>query len=127
MPRPNQVAKNKTVRLGGRNFAKEVLAAEIPVLVDCWAPWCFPCHVIAVAVERIAADYRGRLKVGKLNVDQNSEIASMLDVTSIPSLLVFKGGRLVDRLVGAAPLPRIVEMLRRHVPPDVPGGPSPAA
>lgn len=86
-------------------FAREVLESELPVLVDLWAPWCGPCRMIAPVVEKIARDYAGRLKVAKLNVDENPQTAMRYQVQGIPTLLIFKGGRVADRIVGAAPEP----------------------
>lgn len=86
-------------------FAREVLESDLPVLVDLWAPWCGPCRMIAPVVEKIARDYAGRLKVAKLNVDENPQTAMRYQVQGIPTLLIFKGGRVADRIVGAAPEP----------------------
>lgn len=86
-------------------FAREVLESDLPVLVDLWAPWCGPCRMIAPVVEKIARDYAGRLKVAKLNVDENPHTALRYQVQGIPTLLLFKGGRVADRIVGAVPEP----------------------
>jgi len=80
-------------------------------LVDCWAPWCGPCRMISPLVEQLASKYAGRLKVAKLNVDENPLIASQYAIQSIPTLLLFRDGRLVDRLVGALPRPEIERRL----------------
>jgi len=80
-------------------------------LVDCWAPWCGPCRMISPLVEQLASEYAGRLKVTKLNVDENPLIASQYAIQSIPTLLLFRDGRLVDRLVGALPRPEIERRL----------------
>jgi thioredoxin 1 len=85
------------------NFDTEVLQAEEPVLVDFWAPWCGPCRVIGPAVEELATQYAGKLKVGKLNVDDHPAIAQKYHITGIPALLFFKGGSVVDTVVGAVP------------------------
>jgi len=82
-----------------------VLESDLPVLVDLWAPWCGPCHMIAPVVEKLAVDYAGRLKVAKLNVDENPATANAYHVQGIPTLLIFRDGRVVDRIVGAAPEP----------------------
>jgi thioredoxin 2 len=85
------------------DFAARVLAAPTPVLLDCWADWCGPCHVLAPTVDRLAEDYAGRVLVAKLDVDANPDTAGRFDVRSIPTLLLFHRGRLVDRLVGVQP------------------------
>ncbi|MGQ9463234.1 MAG: thioredoxin [Candidatus Fervidibacter sp.] len=83
------------------NFEEEVLKSEVPVMVDFWAPWCAPCLMIAPIVERLAERYEGQLKVVKLNVDENQEYAIRYRVMSIPTLLFFKDGQAVDRIIGA--------------------------
>ncbi len=82
------------------NFEQEVLQSNIPVMVDFWAPWCVPCRVIAPLVERLAEQYAGRLKVAKLNVDDNHELAIRYQVMSIPTLIFFKNGQVIDRIIG---------------------------
>ncbi len=82
------------------NFNDEVLKSAQPVLIDFWAPWCGPCRMIAPIVEQMAGELAGRLKVGKLNVDENGAIASQYGVMSIPTLMVFKNGEPVERVVG---------------------------
>jgi len=82
------------------NFEQEVLQSDIPVMVDFWAPWCVPCKVIAPLVERLAEQYAGRLKVTKLNVDENHELAIRYQVMSIPTLIFFKNGQVIDRIIG---------------------------
>ena len=99
------------------NWKNEVMAAKEPVLVDFWAVWCPPCRLIAPAVDALAAAYSGRVKVGKLNVDENPMVAETFGIRSIPTLLVFKDGQVVDQQIGAVPQPRIAEMLERHLAP----------
>lgn len=85
------------------NFKTEVLDSQIPVLVDFWAAWCGPCRMVAPIVEELAGEYQGQLKVGKLNVDENHNTASSYGIMSIPTLLLFKDGKPVQRMVGAMP------------------------
>lgn len=88
------------VTLNDSNFEEQILKAELPALVDLWAPWCAPCRMIAPAIEELAAEYDGKAIVGKLNVDENPVIARKFGVTSIPTLLFFKEGEVVDQMVG---------------------------
>ncbi len=97
------------------NWKKEVMEAEGPVLVDFWAEWCPPCRMIAPSIEALATAYTGRAKVGKLNVDENPGVAQTFGIRSIPTLLVFKGGKVADQQIGALPQPRIAEMLDRQL------------
>jgi thioredoxin 1 len=85
------------------NFESEVIKSDKPVLVDFWAEWCAPCHMVSPIVQEIGRDYADKLKVGKLNVDQNSKTASHYGIMSIPSLLIFKEGKVVDQIIGAVP------------------------
>ncbi len=93
------------------NFEKEVLQSENPVMVDFWAAWCVPCRMIAPIVERLAEKYAGRLKVAKLDVDKNQELAIRYQVMSIPTLLFFKNGQVVDRIIGAVKEQEIVQKI----------------
>ncbi|KJR48546.1 Thioredoxin [Desulfosporosinus sp. I2] len=97
------------------NFESDVLKSEQVVLVDFWAPWCSPCRMVAPIVEELADEYVGRIAIGKLNVDENGPIASQYGVMSIPTLGIFKGGKLVDKIVGFRGKPDLVKMLDAQV------------
>lgn len=97
------------------NFEDEVLKSELPVLVDFWAVWCGPCRIVAPTVESMAQEYQGKLKVAKLNVDENQGIPAKYGIMSIPTLLLFKGGELKETIVGALPKGRIVDVVAQHL------------
>jgi len=97
-----KTALSKPVEVTDATF-KRVIQSHPLVVVDCWAPWCGPCHIVAPLIEEMARDYAGRILFGKLNVDENPETAMQYQIMSIPTLLVFKDGKLVDRIVGAMP------------------------
>ena len=94
---------DRPVDITDRTFDEQVLRNPGPVLVDCWAPWCSPCRMIAPILEQLAKEYVGRIKIAKLNVDENPLISSQYNVRSIPTMLIFKNGKLADTLVGALP------------------------
>ena len=95
------------------NFDEEVINSESPVLVDLWAEWCGPCRMIGPVIEEIANEYEGKIKVGKLNVDDNQKTAAKYGIRSIPTLLFFKGGELVDQIVGAQSKTKIAEVIEK--------------
>ena len=97
------------------SFAQDVERSPVPVLVDAWAPWCGPCHMIAPVIDQLAGEWAGRVRVVKLNVDDNPQTAARFDLRSIPTLLVMKDGREVDRLVGVQPKQEIARRLERAV------------
>lgn len=94
-------------------FDEKVLGSDVPVLVDFWAEWCGPCKAIGPSIEELATEFEGRARVYKLDVDAEGEVAGRYGVMSIPALLLFKGGQVVDQMVGAAPKPKIAELITR--------------
>lgn len=103
----------KILELTDASFGKEVLQSNIPVLVDFWAPWCGPCHAVAPAMEALAAEYDGRVKVAKLNVDQYQRVAGAMRIQSIPTVAIFHRDQLVDIRAGAQPHRQYQEMLEK--------------
>lgn len=93
------------------NFKEEVLDASMPVLVDFWAPWCGPCQMISPLIATIAKEYEGRIKVGKLNVDENPVISGEYGIMSIPTIKIFKGGKIAEETVGVQPVTAIMEKI----------------
>lgn len=102
-----------TVEFSEQDFDDKVLNSGQPALVDFWAEWCGPCHMIAQAIEEVAAEYKDRIVVGRLNVDHHPGIAARYGIRSIPSLLLFKDGQVSDQIVGAVPKAQITDMIKR--------------
>ena len=104
-----------TATLTDGNFDESVIKSSVPVLVDFWAEWCGPCRMIAPTVEALATVYDGKVTIGKLNVDDNPNIAMQFGVRSIPTLLLFKGGEVVESVVGLTDKARLQALLDKHV------------
>ena len=97
------------------NFEQEVTKSSVPVLVDMWAAWCGPCRIIAPVVEELAGKYQGKMKMGKLNVDDYPALAGQFRIMNIPTLLLFKGGSEVDRIVGVVPKEELTRRIERVI------------
>jgi thioredoxin 1 len=107
------MASNDLVILQDATFDAEVLKSDVPVLVDFWAVWCGPCKAIAPAVEELAKQYKGKVKIAKMDVDEHQQVPQQYGIRSIPTLLLFKGGRVVDTIVGAVPKSKLEESLKK--------------
>ncbi len=103
------------LELNESNWQEEVLKSEVPVLVDFWAPWCGPCRVIAPIVEELAQEYEGKIKVGKLNTDENPNIAMQYGIRAIPTVMLFKNGEVVDTRIGVQPKEALKSMIESHL------------
>ena len=103
------------------NFTKEVIDSELPVLVDFWAPWCGPCKMVGPIVEELATEYAGKARVVKVNTDENQEISQAFGIMSIPTLAIFKGGKVVDGVIGAAPKHMLKELLDKQLDSETAG------
>lgn len=103
------------ININDANFKREVLEERLPVLVDFWAVWCGPCLRLAPVIEQIAKEYKGKLKVCKLNVDDTPKTASSYEVMSIPTLAIFQNGKVVKKVVGAIPKTKLESMIKPHI------------
>lgn len=104
-----------TVKIDNSNFESDVLGSSEPVVVDFWAEWCGPCKMISPALEEISEEMNGKVKIAKVNVDENQELAVQFGVRSIPMLLMFKDGEIADQMIGAAPKARLMDWIKNAV------------
>jgi thioredoxin 1 len=109
------MASNDLVILQDATFDQEVLKSDVPVLVDFWAVWCGPCKAIAPTVEELAKQYKGKVKVAKMDVDEHQQVPQQYGIRSIPTLLLFKGGRVVDTIVGAVPRSKLEDSIKKVI------------
>lgn len=107
------MASDKIQNVTDASFENDVLKSAQPVLIDFWATWCGPCRAIAPVVEQLAGEYAGKVKVVKVNIDENPKTPTQYDVRSIPTLLMFKEGKVVGQIVGAVPKPKIEELVKK--------------
>jgi thioredoxin 1 len=103
------------ITLTEANWNEEVINSDVPVLVDFWAPWCGPCRIIAPIIEELAGEFEGRIKVGKLNTDENPNIAMQYGIRAIPTVMLFKDGEVVDTRIGVQPKDALRQMMEAHV------------
>ncbi len=103
------------IEISNNNFETEVLKSNVPVLIDFWAEWCGPCRMVGPVVEELADEYAGKVKVGKLNVDNARETAAKYGIRSIPTLMIFKGGQVADTIIGAQPKDSLKAFLDKHL------------
>lgn len=106
---------SKAINVNSTNFSQEVLQSSIPVLVDFWAQWCGPCRMVLPMIEEIAVEVDGQAKVCKVNVDEAQDLAAQYNVMSIPTLIIFKNGQIVDQMMGALPKPALIDKLKAHI------------
>ncbi len=118
------MASEHTLNFTDAAFEQEVLKSDVPVLVDFWAAWCPPCRAMGPTVDALAAEYAGRITIGKMNIDDNPQTQMRYQVRSIPTLLLFKGGKVVEQRVGAMPKAELLKVLAPHLPAAAPAAPA---
>jgi thioredoxin 1 len=109
------MANDLVAELTDSSFDADVLQSPVPYLVDFWAPWCGPCRLVAPVVDELAKDYEGKLKVGKLNVDDHQQVAARFGIASIPTIMIFKDGEMKERILGAVPKPSLKQAVDKHL------------
>jgi thioredoxin 1 len=109
------MATENVLVLGNDSFDAEVLKSSVPVLVDFWASWCGPCRMVAPIISQLADEYTGKIKVGKVNVDEERELAATYKVMSIPTMVLFKDGKAVDQVIGARPKGDLEKLIKKHI------------
>ncbi len=109
------MANDNILKLDKTNFEHEIGNSDMPVLVDFWAGWCGPCRAVAPVIDEIAADYKGKIKVGKVNVDEENELASKFRVMSIPTIILFKDGKVADKIMGYTGKQGFAQMIDRNL------------
>ena len=110
-----QMAGSNVQTFTDANFQTEVINSAAPVLVDFWAPWCGPCKMIAPTIDAVATEYDGKVRVGKVNTDENPQTASSFNISAIPTVLLFKGGQIVDKFVGVVQKDKLTNSLNSHL------------
>ena len=107
--------QNMSLKFDEKNFNDEVIKSDIPVIVDFWAEWCGPCHIMLPIIDEAAKEYASKIKIGKVNVDENQVLSSQYGIMSIPTILAFKAGKVVGQLVGARPKKDLVDLINKII------------